>query len=104
MCGGVAQVARWNRVRRFAKARILAVSFGARPAGTGRVQRCRPSDERRIAAPTTAAVADAARRLRAGELVAFPTETVYGLGADAGNRDAVHRDFRGQGPARPIIR
>ena len=39
------------------------------------------------------AVARAAARLRAGELVAFPTETVYGLGADAGNADAVRRIF-----------
>ena len=30
-------------------------------------------------------IAEAGRRLRAGELVAFPTETVYGLGADATN-------------------
>ena len=51
----------------------------------------------RIAAPTTAAVADAARRLLAGELVAFPTETVYGLGADARNREAVHRIFAAKG-------
>ncbi len=32
-----------------------------------------------------AAAADAARVLAAGGLVAFPTETVYGLGADATN-------------------
>jgi L-threonylcarbamoyladenylate synthase len=51
----------------------------------------------RIAAPTTAAMADAARRLQAGELVAFPTETVYGLGADAANREAVHRIFTAKG-------
>jgi len=31
--------------------------------------------------------------LRAGELVAFPTETVYGLGADASNPEAVHKIF-----------
>ncbi len=36
-----------------------------------------------------AAIARAAALLRAGELVAFPTETVYGLGADATNPDAV---------------
>ena len=35
------------------------------------------------------ALAQAAGKLRAGELVAFPTETVYGLGADATNKDAV---------------
>ncbi|MDP2698474.1 L-threonylcarbamoyladenylate synthase [Thalassospira sp.] len=35
------------------------------------------------------ALAQAAAKLRAGELVAFPTETVYGLGADATSDDAV---------------
>jgi L-threonylcarbamoyladenylate synthase len=35
------------------------------------------------------ALSQAAAKLRAGELVAFPTETVYGLGADATNADAV---------------
>ncbi len=42
----------------------------------------------------------AASLLRAGELVAFPTETVYGLGADAGNPDAVGAIFRAKG--RPV--
>lgn len=36
---------------------------------------------------------EAAAWLRAGELVAFPTETVYGLGADAFNPDALGRIF-----------
>ena len=36
---------------------------------------------------------EAARLLRAGALVAFPTETVYGLGADATDEDAVARIF-----------
>lgn len=39
------------------------------------------------------AIADAARLLQAGKLVAFPTETVYGLGADATNDRAVARIF-----------
>ncbi|MET0483804.1 MAG: L-threonylcarbamoyladenylate synthase [Aestuariivirgaceae bacterium] len=39
----------------------------------------------------------AAGLLRAGELVAFPTETVYGLGADAGNDAAVARLFEAKG-------
>jgi len=52
---------------------------------------------RQIVAPTSASLALAAQRLRAGELVAFPTETVYGLGADAGNSDAVHRIFAAKG-------
>jgi L-threonylcarbamoyladenylate synthase len=38
-----------------------------------------------------AAVAEAARCLREGGLVAFPTETVYGLGADASNAGAIAR-------------
>lgn len=39
----------------------------------------------------------AADRLRAGRLVAFPTETVYGLGADALNEAAVARVFSAKG-------
>ena len=38
----------------------------------------------------------AAGVLRAGGLVAFPTETVYGLGADATNPAAVAKNIRGQ--------
>lgn len=47
----------------------------------------------------------AADLLRAGELVAFPTETVYGLGADAGNPVAVAKIFAAKGrPAdHPLI-
>ena len=43
--------------------------------------------------------------LRRGGLVAFPTETVYGLGADATNRDAVGRIFaaKGRPPTNPLI-
>lgn len=40
------------------------------------------------------AIAEAARILRAGGLVAFPTETVYGLGANALDEDAVDRIYR----------
>jgi len=59
----------------------------------------------RIDAPSKAAIARAADRLRAGALVAFPTETVYGLGADAGNPEAVRRIFAAKGrPAdHPVI-
>jgi len=42
-----------------------------------------------ILPPTRANIAAAAEAVRAGLLVAFPTETVYGLGADAGNDRAV---------------
>lgn len=44
-----------------------------------------------------AAIAEAARQLRSGELVAFPTETVYGLGADAASDEAVAGIFRAKG-------
>ena len=39
----------------------------------------------------------AAELIKAGELVAFPTETVYGLGADALNEDAVKKIFEAKG-------
>ncbi len=42
--------------------------------------------------PSTA-LTEAATLLRSGELVAFPTETVYGLGADATNAEAVRAIF-----------
>jgi L-threonylcarbamoyladenylate synthase len=47
----------------------------------------------------------AAQLLRAGALVAFPTETVYGLGADARNADAVRRifDVKGRPAEHPVI-
>lgn len=48
---------------------------------------------------------DAVARLRAGALVAFPTETVYGLGADASNPEAVARVFalKGRPADHPLI-
>ncbi|MBU1689966.1 MAG: threonylcarbamoyl-AMP synthase [Gammaproteobacteria bacterium] len=50
-------------------------------------------------------VNEAARLLRAGCVVAFPTETVYGLGADAANPDAVRRIFtiKGRPANHPLI-
>jgi L-threonylcarbamoyladenylate synthase len=50
-------------------------------------------------------IAEAARVLRAGGLVAFPTETVYGLGADASNPAAVARIFavKGRPADHPLI-
>ena len=52
-----------------------------------------------------AAVEDAARSIRAGRLVAFPTETVYGLGADATDDRAVAAVFEAKGRPRfnPLI-
>jgi L-threonylcarbamoyladenylate synthase len=54
---------------------------------------------------TPEAVAEAARCLKAGGLVAFPTETVYGLGADATNARAIARLYEAKGrPAfNPLI-
>ena len=51
------------------------------------------------------AVAAAARVLSTGGLVAFPTETVYGLGADATNGEAVARLYAAKGRPRfnPLI-
>jgi L-threonylcarbamoyladenylate synthase len=46
-----------------------------------------------IAAASPESIARAARLLRDGEVVAFPTETVYGLGADATNAAAAARIF-----------
>jgi L-threonylcarbamoyladenylate synthase len=59
----------------------------------------------RILKADEAAVAAAARCLAAGGLLAFPTETVYGLGADACNGEAVARLYEAKGrPAfNPLI-
>jgi L-threonylcarbamoyladenylate synthase len=46
---------------------------------------------------SNAAIEQAAQLLAAGELVAFPTETVYGLGADAGSDSAVAKIFAAKG-------
>jgi L-threonylcarbamoyladenylate synthase len=55
--------------------------------------------------PSEADYVRAVELLRSGELVAFPTETVYGLGADAANPDAVAKIFAAKGrPAdHPLI-
>lgn len=50
-------------------------------------------------------IRDAVERLRSGDVVAFPTETVYGLGADARNEVAVRRVFalKGRPADHPLI-
>jgi len=57
------------------------------------------------AAAQTARIAQAAQRLAEGRLVAFPTETVYGLGGDALNPEAIARIYAAKGrPANhPVI-
>ncbi|MEM0297190.1 MAG: L-threonylcarbamoyladenylate synthase [Zestosphaera sp.] len=55
--------------------------------------------------PDHGVIAEAAEVLRNGGLVAFPTETVYGLGADAYNANAVRRIFavKERPPDNPLI-
>jgi L-threonylcarbamoyladenylate synthase len=54
---------------------------------------------------TAEVIRDAALALKAGHLVAFPTETVYGLGADARNPEAVKRiyEVKGRPSDHPLI-
>ena len=56
-------------------------------------------------APDPQSIAEAAGLIRAGELVAFPTETVYGLGADGLNPAALRRIYmvKGRPPDNPLI-
>ena len=60
-----------------------------------------PTQTRRLQldaqAPHPAIIAQAADIIRAGGLVAFPTETVYGLGANAWDAEAVQRIFHAKG-------
>lgn len=64
-----------------------------------------PPATRVLSGADPAAIGEAARCLAAGGLVAFPTETVYGLGADAGNGRAIARLYEAKGrPAfNPLI-
>lgn len=57
------------------------------------------------ARPELAIIEAAARHLEQGALVAFPTETVYGLGADAENPAAVQKIYaaKGRPPNHPVI-
>jgi L-threonylcarbamoyladenylate synthase len=59
---------------------------GSNPSGQGHV---RPAD--------ALAIADAAARLQAGDIIAIPTETVYGLAADASNAGAVAKIYAAKG-------
>ncbi len=63
------------------------------------------ADKPQIEIADDASVARAVVRLRAGELIGLPTETVYGLAADAANPDAVAKIFAAKGrPAdHPLI-
>lgn len=58
-----------------------------------------------IRKPTQDEIISAAKALKNGHLVAFPTETVYGLGADAANEKAVNRIYvaKGRPKNHPVI-
>jgi L-threonylcarbamoyladenylate synthase len=58
-----------------------------------------------ISNPTQEEIKKAAQSLKEGHLVAFPTETVYGLGADATNENAVSRVYsvKGRPKDHPLI-
>jgi L-threonylcarbamoyladenylate synthase len=60
---------------------------------------------REISKPTEDEIKSAAEALKNGSLVAFPTETVYGLGADATNEKAVSRIYsvKGRPNDHPLI-
>ena len=47
--------------------------------------------------PNAEGIAEAARRIRVGGVVAYPTETVYGLGVDPRNEEALAALFRAKG-------
>lgn len=55
--------------------------------------------------PTPEGIHRAADALRRGEIVAYPTETVYGLGVDPFNEDAIRRLFelKGRDPSNPVL-
>lgn len=63
-----------------------------------RIHDCTTEDDR------SAAIADAANAVRRGELVVLPTDTVYGVGADAFSPHAVRRllDAKGRGRDVPV--
>src|SRR5882762_3040253 len=85
-----------------------AYSLGFRPPQEAELRTPNPVNvalTTQILPASEAAVAQAARSLREGGLVAFPTETVYGLGADATNASAIARLYQAKGrPAfNPLI-
>lgn len=59
----------------------------------------------RIVEPSERTIVEAARALAAGDVIALPTETVYGLGADAMNPDALRKvyDLKGRPFDNPLI-
>ena len=88
------------------RTRLIALGFGHRKAAELRkLITVNVGLKTQILPAGEAAVAAAARVLAEGGLVAFPTETVYGLGADATNPAAIARLYQAKGrPAfNPLI-
>src|SRR5438309_2295976 len=76
------------------------------PTHVGRTRStCKSAASIALLANTMELITQASTILRRGGLVAFPTETVYGLGADATNATAVRRIFEAKGrpPTNPLI-
>lgn len=59
----------------------------------------------RIVLANKQSISEAAQKIQDGEIVVLPTETVYGLGADATNKDAVNKIFKAKNrpPKNPLI-
>lgn len=64
---------------------------------SGQIKSSEKSPDTRVVDADDTAIAEAARHILDGGLVAFPTETVYGLGADATNGEAVAGIFAAKG-------
>ena len=78
--------------------------YNTRPAGAGGLLESVLAMARNVRA-SQVEIESAVQALRDGELVAFPTETVYGLGANAQNPAAVRKIFetKGRPPNHPVI-
>src|SRR4051812_35429336 len=72
---------------------------GHRAGSFSNLLRCRRRSDLagRTRTPMSTEIAKAVQILKQGGLVAFPTETVYGLGADATNRSAIEKIFEAKG-------
>ena len=99
--GGVAEFTSWNLAADNVPAAVSLAGHIALRCDTVR------HDEERAPATMKSeqTVVQAARALQGGALVAFPTETVYGLGADATNPAAVARIYaaKGRPSSHPLI-
>src|SRR5215470_10992989 len=84
---------RANLVRRSRRASLPDAFLQHAPSEHCRLGRILPTSMVRVVRATQVEIETAVQALRDGELVAFPTETVYGLGANAQNPAAVRRIF-----------